>query len=139
MTVITDRFDGKTVLVTGAGSGIGAATAERLAPEGAHVFLTGRGREKLDQVSASLRTDSSTVVVADSSRYDEIDGAIQRAVTERGRLHTLVKNGGSTLARSPAKWDFKTITKHRRWSSPRRCLKSLITDTRPETPAEGKS
>ena len=47
------RFSGKVVVVTGAGPGVGAATARRFAREGASVVLCGRGKEQLDQVSAS--------------------------------------------------------------------------------------
>ena len=42
------QLDGKTALVTGGNSGIGLATAQRLAAEGAHVFLTGRNQDTID-------------------------------------------------------------------------------------------
>ena len=55
-TKITQRFYGKTVLVTGAGSGIGAATARRFASEGANVVLVGRRRDTLESVARVLDT-----------------------------------------------------------------------------------
>ena len=48
------RYSGKTVIVTGAGSGIGEATARRFAAEGANVVLVGRTREKMEQIAADL-------------------------------------------------------------------------------------
>ena len=53
------RFDGTVVVVTGGGSGIGRATAERFAAEGATVVICGRRREKLDEVVD--RTDGTVV------------------------------------------------------------------------------
>jgi 3-oxoacyl-ACP reductase-like protein len=55
-TKIMQRFYSKTVLVTGAGSGIGAATARRFASEGANVVLVGRRRDTLESVARNLDT-----------------------------------------------------------------------------------
>ncbi|MDT5350300.1 MAG: hypothetical protein QOH91_3587, partial [Mycobacterium sp.] len=48
------QLSGKTALVTGGNSGIGLATAQRLAAEGAHVFITGRNQKTLDDAVASI-------------------------------------------------------------------------------------
>jgi NAD(P)-dependent dehydrogenase (short-subunit alcohol dehydrogenase family) len=76
------HLDGKTALVTGGTSGIGLAAARRFAAEGAHVFLTGRRQEQLDEAIASLPPDvtgirSDVTVAADLDRLFD-------AITERG-------------------------------------------------------
>ena len=49
------RFNNKTVLITGGGTGIGAAVARRLASEGANVALVGRRKEPLEAVAAEIK------------------------------------------------------------------------------------
>jgi NAD(P)-dependent dehydrogenase (short-subunit alcohol dehydrogenase family) len=66
------QLDGKTALITGATSGIGLATAQRLAAEGARVVLTGRRQEALDAAVASIGS-SATGVRADVAKLDELD------------------------------------------------------------------
>ena len=51
---LTKRFDGKHVLITGGSSGIGRATAERIATEGGQLLLTGTNKERLADVKARL-------------------------------------------------------------------------------------
>ena len=73
---MSDRFMERTALVTGAGNGLGAAIAVRLAEEGARVVLTGRDRDKLVQTARRLPADSpggarvETVDVADAASTD---------------------------------------------------------------------
>lgn len=94
MNVVADRFSGTVVIVTGAGSGIGAATAQRFAAEGAHVYLTGRTRERLEQIAVTLPAGSATVMVADSADFDQISAVVDHAVQEQGGLDVLVNNAG---------------------------------------------
>lgn len=66
------QLDGKTALVTGATSGIGLAAARRLAEAGAHVFLTGRRQQALDEAVASIG-ERATGVRADVANLDDLD------------------------------------------------------------------
>ncbi len=104
------RFEGKVVLVTGAGSGIGEAAARRFSEEGAAVVLVGDHRKNIAAVAADLPRERTLAKVADVSRYAEIDAAIRLAVRTFRRLDVLVNNAGifagSTVAKTkPAEWE----------------------------------
>ena len=83
-------------LVTGASSGIGAATARRLADEGAAVALVARRRDRLDEL-ASMIDGHALVVEADVTDQAQAAAAVARTVAEFGRLDTLVNNAGVML------------------------------------------
>jgi len=97
---MTGRFEGKVVVVTGAGSGIGEATARRFVAEGAHVVLSDSVRDKIDAVVASLPAGRATAVVADSADHAAVEQLIATAVGDHGRLDVLVNNAG-TLSQGP--------------------------------------
>ncbi|MEI2269418.1 MULTISPECIES: SDR family NAD(P)-dependent oxidoreductase [unclassified Microbacterium] len=78
----TGRFAGKTIIVTGAGSGIGRATAVRIAREGGRVIATDVVAERLDDVRAELSDLPVETVVGDVSRAETID-LIMRAAADR--------------------------------------------------------
>ena len=88
------RFADKVVVVTGAGSGIGKATAERFLDEGAVVTLVGRTRSKLEEVAEPFRDDQFMIAEADVSNEDEVKELISRTVEKFGRLDVLVNNAG---------------------------------------------
>ncbi|MBY8876025.1 SDR family NAD(P)-dependent oxidoreductase [Actinacidiphila acidipaludis] len=94
------QLDGRTALVTGATSGIGLASARRLAAEGAHVFLTGRRQQALDEAVASIG-DRATGVRADVANLDDLD-RLFAVVAEHGSLDILFANaGGGEFAALP--------------------------------------
>lgn len=95
------KLDNKIALVTGATSGIGLATAERFAAEGAHVYLTGRRQAELDAAVQGIREagGKATGVRSDSTRLGELDALYAQIKEEQGRLDVLFVNagGGSML------------------------------------------
>ncbi|MEV7158407.1 SDR family oxidoreductase [Streptomyces misionensis] len=87
------QLEGKTAVVTGGSTGIGLATAARLASEGAHVFITGRRKEALDRAVGSIG-DSVTAVPGDIAQPADLD-RLYEAVRDRGRgLDVLFANAG---------------------------------------------
>jgi glucose 1-dehydrogenase len=87
---------GKTVLVTGASSGIGAAVALRFAQEGARVAINHRGPAELDDARKVLAEigGHGVLIQADIAREAEVQAMIATAVTEFGRLDILINNAG---------------------------------------------
>ena len=86
-------LDGKVVLVTGAGSGIGRATAEAAADQGARVGLLGLTPEALGETAESIG-DGALVLPADISNDDQIRGACARLAREFGTIDAVFANAG---------------------------------------------
>jgi meso-butanediol dehydrogenase / (S,S)-butanediol dehydrogenase / diacetyl reductase len=89
-----ERFAGQTVLVTGAGSGIGAATARRFATEAASLVLVDQDGDKLRDVAQTLDRAGVLTIAADVSDPDAVQEFIRQAVDRFGRLDVLVNNAG---------------------------------------------
>ncbi|EHR52783.1 short-chain alcohol dehydrogenase like protein [Saccharomonospora marina XMU15] len=90
------EFDGKTILITGGGSGIGLATAARLVREGANVVLAGRRADRVETAAKELDPAGGRAigVVADVSRTDSLDNLIAAVRTRYGRLDGVFANAG---------------------------------------------
>jgi NAD(P)-dependent dehydrogenase (short-subunit alcohol dehydrogenase family) len=86
-----DRLAKKVAIVTGAGAGIGAATARRLGSEGASVVLVGRTGETLEQVRGELGGEASTVAI-DLTEEGAAEAVVRHTVASHGRLDVLVNN-----------------------------------------------
>ena len=87
------KLTGKVAVVTGGSSGIGLATAQRFAAEGAHVFITGRRQAELDKAKA-LIGDNVTIVQGDATVGADLDRLYDTVRKEKGRLDILVANSG---------------------------------------------
>lgn len=88
------RFTNKVAFVTGGGSGIGAATAQRLAKEGATVIICGRRQAPLDEVVAAIHNDGGKAyaVQADVSNEQAFVEAIENTAKKHGGLDIMVNN-----------------------------------------------
>jgi NAD(P)-dependent dehydrogenase (short-subunit alcohol dehydrogenase family) len=88
-----DWLDGKHVVVTGAGTGIGRDNATRLAREGASLTLLARGRERLEETAASIETPVR-VEACDIRRRRQVERAVARGAGKLGQVHGLVAASG---------------------------------------------
>ncbi|MEV6681646.1 SDR family oxidoreductase [Streptomyces erythrochromogenes] len=95
-------IQGKVVAITGAGSGIGEATAVHLAERGARLVLGGRGADRLSAVvdAITAKGGTATGVIVDVTRREDLRRLTDTAVDRFGRLDVLVSNAG-TMAVSP--------------------------------------
>jgi meso-butanediol dehydrogenase / (S,S)-butanediol dehydrogenase / diacetyl reductase len=105
-----NRFENRTVLVTGAGSGIGAACVRRLFAEGASIVAADVRREEVDKVVSEFQeTDRIYGVGVDVSNRDQVAAFVSGAVQRFGKLYGLVNSAGirgvgSVLDVDPETW-----------------------------------
>jgi NAD(P)-dependent dehydrogenase (short-subunit alcohol dehydrogenase family) len=109
-----ERFDvnGRTVFITGAARGIGAATAERLHAKGANVALVGLEPERLEQLAARLG-DRAAAFEADVTDFDALQRAVAGAVERFGGIDVAIANAGiayvGALATAPIEQVERTL------------------------------
>ena len=86
----------KTVLITGASSGIGSATAVRLAADGHHVVLGARRENRLHELAEKISADggSAAAVTLDVTDRDQVREVVDAVVAERGSLDVIINNAG---------------------------------------------
>ena len=92
-----NRFEGKVAIVTGAGSGIGAAAARRFLKEGAFVTLNGRRAHKLQETIAGIDSAKSLVHPGDVSDEKYVKRLVEDTVTRFGKVDVLVNNAGMAI------------------------------------------
>src|SRR4051812_40183681 len=96
--------NGKTVIITGASSGIGRAAALKIAAAGGIPILVARTKEKLDEVKEEIERAGVTAYVApcDLSDFDAIDELVETLLADHPRIDMLVNNAGRSIRRSVA-------------------------------------
>ncbi|WP_180173206.1 SDR family NAD(P)-dependent oxidoreductase [Acinetobacter sp. YH12029] len=97
-----DRVNGKTILITGASSGIGLTTAHRLANAGAHVLLVARTKETLDAVKAEIEATGgkADVFPCDLNDMESIDAVAQQILAYVDHIDILINNAGRSIRRA---------------------------------------
>lgn len=91
------RFEGKGVVVTGAGGGIGSAIARRFAEEGARVFVTDFHEGRLEAIAMELNAPS---YLADVRREQEVGAMVDKAIAALGAVDVMCNNAGTITMRS---------------------------------------
>lgn len=87
---------GKVVVITGASSGLGEATARHLSSLGAHLVLGARRQDRLEALAADIRGagGKAEIVVTDVTREQDVAALVQAALTNFGRLDVMINNAG---------------------------------------------
>lgn len=87
------NLSGKTILITGAGSGIGLETAKLLSVKGNKIIITGRNAEKLQKAAAGL--DNVTAITSDITSLNDVDKLVTKITAEFGNLSVVINNAAT--------------------------------------------
>jgi NADP-dependent 3-hydroxy acid dehydrogenase YdfG len=120
---VANGLDGKVAIVTGASSGIGEATSEALAAEGATVVAAARREERLSDLKGRVEDNGGRLEVVQADVTDEVQAhdLVQRAEAEFGGVDILVNNAGVMLLSREAEgtrkedWDLFPSAPSTRW------------------------
>lgn len=93
---MTEGIRGKIVVITGASSGLGAATARRLSNEGAIVVLAARRRDRIEALANELSTGDRRVLAieTDVANKDQVKSLVDKTVATHGRIDVILNNAG---------------------------------------------
>ena len=93
---MTQGINGKTIVITGASSGMGAAAARHLAAKGASVVLGARRADRIEALAAEIKETGgkATAIVTDVTRRDDLKNLVDTAVKTYGRIDVLINNAG---------------------------------------------
>jgi NADP-dependent 3-hydroxy acid dehydrogenase YdfG len=90
----------KIILITGASSGIGEATARTLVKAGHKVVVTARRKERLDALVEELGSDKVLAIAADATDYDQLAKVVEQAIAQHGRLDVAFANAGTGVSQA---------------------------------------
>ena len=126
------QLRGKRILVTGASSGIGAASARKLAARGADVIVVARRADLLDTLVADIRAEGglAEAITADLSDLDAVDAVATQVTESHGGIDILINNAGRSIRRplieSLERWHDLERTMALNYYSPLRLMRALV-------------
>jgi NADP-dependent 3-hydroxy acid dehydrogenase YdfG len=91
---MADNIEGKVVVITGASSGLGEATARHLSAQGAKLVLAARRIDRLQALAAELGLDADVAVRTDVADRAQVQALVDNAVAKHGRIDVILNNAG---------------------------------------------
>ncbi len=103
------KLAGKVALITGGGTGIGTALAERFVKEGAKVCISGRRHSLLEKVAQSMPAETVAICAGDVTKSEDCERMVKTTISFGGKIDVLINNaaidpGGAVLDLSPELW-----------------------------------
>jgi NADP-dependent 3-hydroxy acid dehydrogenase YdfG len=91
---MTENIEGKIIVITGASSGLGEATARHLAAAGANIVLGARRIARLEALATELGLPGGSAVETDVTEPDQVKALVDRAIALHGRIDVIINNAG---------------------------------------------